>query len=384
MFLNDLPDECLYLIFKRINGLDDLINCGEVCSRWNYLINRRLFHVKYLTGVPSSSYSVDTIYFGESDALKDINFWQLLPNVKILDVPRKNEFNYEDLVNILTKSKSIKGLIYHPVLTKVLARYCGNLEMIATRYSKIYFTDIIINCGTKLKQLYIWYLSFRHLERFVRHLPNLQRLHINDTTGETNYIYNGSMLENLKILEISLEPFDRLNIYAGFHLIDFCPSLVSAYFNVHGSNGVFFDESVKNYCLRDLVIQYTVYDCSHNWISLRNFLTKFPNLRHLAVRGNQNLQDDHISELITFLPHLIILDLRSCYGVTQQSADDIVDYCKKNKRFISIYTKSDQPINLDWPELSDCDSRICSTFDFMRNCFLKSFDQLPLLMDSFS
>lgn len=81
------------------------------------------------------------------------------------------------------------------------------------------------------------------------------------------------------------------------------------------------------------------------------------------------------------LPNLIILDVRLSFGITRESADYIAQYCREYNRFVSFYFQHDEAIRLDWPELSVSSNRICHKFDFMKNCFLKSYTELPLLMD---
>ncbi|XP_053204450.1 uncharacterized protein LOC128388984 [Panonychus citri] len=159
--------------------------------------------------------------------------------------------------------------------------------------------------------------------------------------------------------------------------MDFCPSLESAFFRCWAED-IYVDESVKNYNLRDLVIE-----CHSNcfsWATLQRLLSKFPNLHHLRIRGIGVIKDSKLEELVKLLPELKILDLRKYKNVNHKSADFLSKYCIKENRSIVIYHNcKNEPT--EWPKLVNTREQIVYGFDFMKHCFYKKFSCLPDLID---
>ncbi|XP_015790303.1 uncharacterized protein LOC107367130 isoform X2 [Tetranychus urticae] len=319
------------------------------------------------------------INFNKPDVLKEADLARLLPNLKILDIthPFKQVLNHNETVAIIESTETIKGLIFEASSQHLsVTKHCKNLEMLATGVLEDRFIEI--GYGSEIKQLYLWNYFLSTFSIFAQYFPKLKRLHIENSVGSL-YEYRGPVLKNLEILEVLSSCCDETEVYHGFKLLDSCPRLKSAYFFID-SNQDFLNESIINSTVQDLVICYMP-GCEQDWIFLKKFLSKFPNLKHLALRENDKIKDIHIEELIQILPNLILLDVRESFGVTQRSADYINRYCMRNNRSLSFYHKPGQRITGDWSHLSTRQERVCQGFDFMKHCFLKSFYQLPLLMD---
>ncbi|XP_025016320.1 uncharacterized protein LOC112538681 [Tetranychus urticae] len=184
-------------------------------------------------------------------------------------------------------------------------------------------------------------------------------------------------MANLKLVELGLSSYDWTHFCLSFVFMDSCPALQSAYVKIDCCR-ITVNDSIKCTNLQDLVIQF--YEPSE-WDDLWRLMSKYPNLKHLALRGT-SLKDEHIKQLILLLPKLTLLDIRESRGVTQEAADHVRDYCKRYGRSINFYFKADdKQIVSDWPQLLNQPDKICRGFDFMEHCFFKSFNQLPHFLD---
>ncbi|XP_015793927.1 uncharacterized protein LOC107370446 [Tetranychus urticae] len=221
-----------------------------------------------------------------------------------------------------------------------------------------------------VKQLHLD-MSNLYLCELAHYFPNLERLHFYMKPGLSEPYSNAPVLANLKIIEMGMSHGYWEDGRCSFVFMDSCPALQSAHIRFNNSS-VEVNFSVKLVNLQDLVIEI------HHSIELndlRRLMSKYPNLKHLALR-NFSLKDEHIKQLILILPKLTLLDIRKSYGVTQEAADHVRDYCKRYGRSIKIYfKKDDEQLETDWPE------KICRGFDFMRHCFFNSFDDLPYFLD---
>ncbi|XP_053204778.1 uncharacterized protein LOC128390061 [Panonychus citri] len=163
--------------------------------------------------------------------------------------------------------------------------------------------------------------------------------------------------------------------------MDLCPSVESAHHLIKPKK-LSINQTIKNNSLRNLVLDHPENYVSDNWTDLRNLLIKYPKLKNLAIRGDYGLDDSNLTELLDLIPEIVILDLRQSTRLSEKSKDIVNRYCQRKNREIWFYNRPDQRIEHDWPELaSQTNQRICQGFDFMRNCFLKTFQQLPYLID---
>ncbi|XP_015792868.1 uncharacterized protein LOC107369432 [Tetranychus urticae] len=385
MLINQLPDDCLLSIFLFVGDLDDTINCYKVCDRWKRLISYRLSKVNFLEGASSSSTDkhdcrMDKIYFHKTDKLPDIDLSQLLPSLKVvdLDTPLCKKLGRDEIIKLLATAESIKGANFEPrnMMRHMTHDSLENLEMLATCDLDSYYI-IVPDNGVKIKQLVLkeyYAFDFAH---HARHFPNLKRLRIENCDGLPDGFYEGPILKNLEILELGLSSYYGTDEYIGFRFMDSCPALRSA-FHFISENRFFVDISVKNFNMQDLVIHYS-YD--QNWVSLKRLLTKYPNLKHLALKNNCKIQDEHVKEMVAMLPKLCLLDLRGSPRVTKYAADFVDQYCQRHGRTIKFYHYlKDDRIYSDWPQLSTKVERISRGFDFMKHCFLKQFGQIPVFM----
>ncbi|XP_015786205.1 uncharacterized protein LOC107363487 isoform X2 [Tetranychus urticae] len=222
------------------------------------------------------------------------------------------------------------------------------------------------------------------LFRIFREINDKQTLLVCSLGSKPSQRYDGPKLERLEILEISTESSVRCEPYRGLSLMDRCPHLKSAFHCINGSD-FFVDTQVKNYHLEDLVIENMYSSGTVNWQTLKRILRKCPNLKHLAIRHScdTDIEDENIPEMLELLPKVVLIDLRVSPGITDISADYVKEYCKTHNRSISFYytNEHEHGIKADWPQLLDNIGRRCFGFSFMRNCFLKPFDELPAYMD---
>ncbi|XP_053200725.1 uncharacterized protein LOC128385821 isoform X2 [Panonychus citri] len=271
----------------------------------------------------------NSLWINHNTNWNDYNLFELFPNLKIIDIAVLLET--ASLLDIVRNNPRIKGLI--AVWDYIDDDYIlTNIEMIAAA------------CEFDYEAVF----------------------------------YNGPNLSSLKILELGTSYF--VEQFTGFHFMDFCPSLESAFFQCWAED-IYVNESIKNYNLRDLVID-NIHSGSFLWPLLKKLVSKFPNLHHLAIRNFDKLDDSkfHLDELIKLLPKLKLLDLRRFEKVTHKSADFLSKYCvKKNRSIVIYYDCENEPA--EWPKLVNTRETICYGFDFMKHCFYKKFSSLPNLID---
>uniref|UniRef100_T1K4G2 F-box domain-containing protein n=1 Tax=Tetranychus urticae TaxID=32264 RepID=T1K4G2_TETUR len=373
MLINELPDDCLVTIFDYIQDLQDLINCYKVCEKWSNVIVGRTKRVKYL--IDQSYYSSDYVCTNISPYVDVTCLSKLFPNLRIAEFSYKynREAPIEDIFKLIRNSESLKGIIYDKNWNCELKLENTNLEMLST-------SSIGSNsCGIKknVKQLHLSFFFLNPFECLAYCFPNLERLHITQLEDLLPEHYSDAPVsENLKIVE--LNPMNYTGVCHSFLFMDSCPALQSAHIRVDCCH-IECNDSIKLANLRDLVIQFVK---SIDWNDLRTLISKYPNLKHLALR-DISLKDEHVKQLIAILPKLALFDIRNPdSGVTQEAADHVRDYCKRYGRSIKFYFKADdKQIESDWPQLLNRPDKICRGFDFMEHCFFKSFDNLPYFLD---
>ncbi|XP_053204471.1 uncharacterized protein LOC128388997 isoform X2 [Panonychus citri] len=339
MSFNNLPDNCLWKIFGNVHEAKDLIRLSKVCSRWSDLITPRFNRVKYLCLINGQNDYIDkdSLCINHRTDWKDYNLMESFPNLKIIEVASPDNRPFGNF----NKNPKIKGLI--DLFGSIEEDFkLENIEMFASPCSELDYEKVFR--PDQLKQVY-WHNDDIYFPSFIDYFPNLKRLHLelyNDPV-----FYNGSNLSSLKILELGTD------LVVGFHFMDFCPSLESA-FIWDWAEDIFVNESIKNYNLRDLVIDGST---DFSWSLLQRLLSKFPNLHHLGIRNIDEIDDSNLKELIKLLPKLKILDLRKCSNVTEKSADFLSKYCvKENRSIVIYYSCKNEPT--EWPKLMETDEHL--------------------------
>ncbi|XP_015783905.1 uncharacterized protein LOC107361584 [Tetranychus urticae] len=378
MNIDELPDDCLLCIFNHFEEFQTLLNVSEVCERWRGLVLERLRKVQYLTdddellGHPTGN----AIVFENNEQLEGFKLSKWFPNLKILDV-------HEDLdVNIVANLR-VKGLILkfyaHLEVLDNITFNNPSLEMLSiSRFCSFFANDIQ---GPMLKQLCITDCNVTDFAFHAEYFPNLERLRIDAIACNHDdiSITPRPVLKKLEILEICNDEAYRRGSYRGFRLADFCPALKSAFHYLRNRGTIGIESETENHFLEDLVLEF---EKRQLWSDLREILKKYPNLKHLAIRGGDAISDENIPELLELLPRLVLIDIRESEKVTEKSTKYIDWYCEHHNRSISFYCQADETeITKKWPHLSTKRVSIGRGFDFMKNCFLKNHSDLPYLLD---
>ncbi|XP_053201386.1 uncharacterized protein LOC128386379 isoform X2 [Panonychus citri] len=139
MLLNDLPDDCLWLIFDCFFDLEELIKLSQVCSKWSNLISIRFKRVKYLiTKKPEDNIDYSKIWMTDPvNTLKHHNLRELLPNLRIVtvvDFLHRYQLKPRHFKKVITDNPKIKGderyngpnLSKLKILEAVLSGWDGN------------------------------------------------------------------------------------------------------------------------------------------------------------------------------------------------------------------------------------------------------------------
>ncbi|XP_053200726.1 uncharacterized protein LOC128385823 [Panonychus citri] len=247
MSFTDLPDNCLWKIFENVNGTIDLIQFSKVCSRWSDLIRLRFNRVKYCIENKVDYIDENSLWINHNTNWNDYNLFELFPNIKIIDTATYGYNSSLNLPEIVKNNPQIKGFIGHFDFKE--NRYdLSNIEMFASEfnfdYKKVFRPD-------QLKQVCCYFFDMYELPSFIEYFQNLKRLHL-ELCAADGVFYNGPTLSLLKILELGT--YDFVEQFTGFHFMDFCPSLESAFFTCWAKD-LYVDVSIKNYNLRDLVIE---------------------------------------------------------------------------------------------------------------------------------
>ncbi|XP_053211218.1 uncharacterized protein LOC128394873 [Panonychus citri] len=383
MLLNELPDDCLLTIFGNFDCLDDFINCSKVCTRWAFLTSYHLNKVKCLLTKKTTDNSSSILRITNPLVLLEPNLHKLLQNLQILDIASViGVIDDEKIKRIINSNQSISTLIYPSLYDDGSAGYC--FAKVDSQFTMNIDSQEIVN-PDNLIQIFFRNCIVSCLSKYMIKYQNLIRIHITDIEhliGVSDVFYNGPLLVNLKILELTSASYDGTFIYTGFHLMDFCPALESAFFYSETID-YYVNESIKNFNLRDLVIQYMEGDYSQEWSSLRSLLSKFPNLKHLALRGNNDISDLHVEQMVQLLPKLKLLDCRQSPNVTHKSSEYLKGLSQESNRSITIYYNCDNQESGDWPKIDHEKNQICYGLDFMKHCFFRSYYNLPLLMAPF-
>uniref|UniRef100_T1L4T2 F-box domain-containing protein n=1 Tax=Tetranychus urticae TaxID=32264 RepID=T1L4T2_TETUR len=351
MLINELPDDCLLTIFDQFNDLHHLIACFKVCVKWSHLIAKRAKKVEYFRGFIHILINllIEEIFIFRLLYLIDVaSLSSLFPNLIVAEFSEKfqEKLKFEDIAVFVRKHEPLKGMI----TSCVAMEDCSDkLEMLAPECSELG----ILQERIRFRQFGIRDFCLVDFKSDARYRQNLERLQILINGS----FLNGPVLEKLKVVVLSSYGFDLGNIFYGFQFLDSCPNLQSAHITIN-SRTVLVDETIKHECLQDLVIHCSSYKC--------------PNLKHLALRRQGSMRDEHIEQLVHILPDLVIFDIRGCFGVTQRAVNYVQNYFERNGRSTKFYWKGNRhEIASDWPQLYTKRQEICQGFDFMERYFLE-------------
>ncbi|XP_015789328.1 uncharacterized protein LOC107366256 [Tetranychus urticae] len=385
MFINELPDDCLLIIFGLINELDDLVNCYKVCSKWSHLIVERTRGVKYLVEHSdpwdedvSPRYPSGYVYYQTEEPMDGACLSTLFPNLMIAEFSCRfgEKVKYQDIVTFVKRIKSVNGIINKfSNENESILQYCNQIEMLSTNTIE----PCIKKNGVNIKQLHLWNYKIDFFKEDAHYFPNLERLHIGDIRGNLDKYYDGPIFRRLEIFEFLSSCSD---IQYAFQFMDSCPNLQSAHICLQ-SHRIFVDGSVKHESLQDLVIEINGVErpTSFDWNETKRLFMKYPNLKYLSLWGYMDLENEHIEQLVRILPNLVLFDVRDCPIVTQKAADYVQGYNKLHGRSIKLYFNDNHyEIKTDWPHLPIKREKISQGFDFMKHCFLKSFFILPTFL----
>ncbi|XP_015794647.2 uncharacterized protein LOC107371163 [Tetranychus urticae] len=261
MFLNELPEECLLIIFGLINELDDLVSCYKVCSKWSRLIEERTRKVKYLLGdwpdeEPSPSYPLNHVYYRTEEPIDGTCLSTLFPNLIVAEFLGKlcKKVDHEDIVTLVKKIKSFKGIIDHFYnRDESVFQYCDDLEMVST--DCVWDIESFIKKkGAGIKQLQLRNSTLDSFINDVKYFPNLERLFICDYEEFPDGLEpDGAILSRLKIVELSLNNYCSHN-HQGFKFMNSCRNLQSAHIRLE-CNHISVGGQLKHESLRDLVLE---------------------------------------------------------------------------------------------------------------------------------
>ncbi|XP_053201233.1 uncharacterized protein LOC128386252 [Panonychus citri] len=305
MLLNDLIDDCLWLIFDNFFELEELIQLSKVCSKWSNLIDLRFKKVKYLLNrVTIKHLDHSKVWMEDPETIEVYDLRELLPNLRAIDLfPYVGDkpwisSNYRPMVD---NNPKIKGLVD---LTDGYNLNLENIEMVAMDNKMMEYKKLF--CPDQLKQIYFdCAFDLNDLNELVEYFPNLKRINVKFCGKPVRY--DGPNLFNLKIFESTVDgQFGTCN---AIHVMDFCPSLESAYI-CDQSDDEFTNMARKNYNLRDLVIVNTPSTDNLTWPFLRKLFSKYPNLHNLAIDGGYKMDDSRVTELVKLLPMIKLMDFR--------------------------------------------------------------------------
>uniref|UniRef100_T1L6H6 Uncharacterized protein n=1 Tax=Tetranychus urticae TaxID=32264 RepID=T1L6H6_TETUR len=181
-------------------------------------------------------------------------------------------------------------------------------------------------------------------------------------------------------------------LYKFYRKVKDSKNMVSFVRNHESLKGIinFLDVPIEKYCDKlemlssdriepDILQNGSCIKQLHTWNDyedLKRVAHHFPNLErlHISIIGIYciNISSETFSVLVA------LLDVRECPEVTRRTANYVEDYCKRYGRSIKFYFEGNyHEIGTDWPQLSTKQQKISRGFDFMKNCFLKDFDDLP-------
>ena len=169
MLLDQLPDDCLLLIFKQIKELDYLCH---------------IYRGQFEEPIPKC------VFVFTSKRLSVTDLAPLMPKLRIIDIghPFYAKLETRDMIKLLSESEHLRGLIHMPTYYPVpVTQYVRNLEMITTDTLEPY----LFERGPHIKQLYVKNHNLNEVTCHAHRFPNLLRLHIEQHIGNRIIEKNG-------------------------------------------------------------------------------------------------------------------------------------------------------------------------------------------------
>ncbi|XP_053210523.1 uncharacterized protein LOC128394245 [Panonychus citri] len=365
MNINDLPDDCLLLIFDQFYQLRQFATLMKVCRRWKILVEKRLkkithLHIALITPserlmqlddtceqkhLPSTHEGVITI---SQDFLEKIELSELLSNVKIIHLE-----NFADnclcvaLAHLLTNANQIKGLScfdYPPQMNhecnimKRITPFLSHIQVLRiSNYALL--TSYLRTFGhlKKLKSLgssnYFQPVNLLHVLKFAQFLTNLERLvAFCDDEFDYHFIQLESHLPifgNLLHLQLQDKSLNGSNF---IKFLNLCPNLINLSLTVFLGKMDRIHQINRNFNVQRL-------DLFLPPVGLEKKLKtteKFPNCRYLSISSVCVLPSQDLIQIISTLPNLSLLHVQN--DCTDLAEIQIVkNYCHSQNPKIDVY-----------------------------------------------
>ncbi|XP_053210515.1 uncharacterized protein LOC128394241 [Panonychus citri] len=375
MNINDLPDDCLLLIFDQFYQFRQFATLMKVCRRWKTLAEKGLKKITHLdviltttlmkiqdsikqSQVPSTRKCIITIYCDNfllinRKRLKKIKLSKLLPNVKIIHLENYNvNCRCTFLVHLLANANQIKGLsgLGHSFEVNHKCKILKREEKRITSFlSDIQFlgisNDLIVTSYLrtfghfkKLKSLgnaigsHHQTVNLLHVLKFAQDLPNLEQL-VTFCGDEFDYhfVQLGSQLPIFgNLLHLQLVDTSK-NGSTVSKFLNLCPNLLNLSLGARTHPMILFNQINKNFNVQRL----NLLDWDRE--KILETIEKFPNCRYLSICDYYfSLSSHELIQIMSVLPHLSLLYIKS--DTTDLAEKRIVkNYCHSRNPKIDLY-----------------------------------------------
>ncbi|XP_053205059.1 uncharacterized protein LOC128389484 [Panonychus citri] len=361
MNLNDLPDDCLLVIFDQFSDLGSFPKLTKVCKRWRDLVQirlRKVIYLKYIATFSLEMFPVKPKLFGKCILTNDlvllesIKLSQFLPNVK--KIKFFNFHNYDEqclcsaLANLLATGNPITQLIFTiddqifshscPIienLSQFIIPYLENIEHLTTNVNLLvenYFQaygnhNKLKSLGNRLDLT----IDLSHVLNFADSMTNIELLFIDSRNSEhLNRIsnYNGPIFEKLESLYI----YNCTRLCFITRILDFCPNLRNLTLILPlGTEIIQINSDIKNHNLQGLYINP---GCSYGY-DIIPIVEKFPNVRYLRIDGT--LTESQLTKIVELLPHLSVLVFSDSFNDSPIKDDRIKTFCRLKNLSINFF-----------------------------------------------
>ncbi|XP_053210522.1 uncharacterized protein LOC128394244 [Panonychus citri] len=369
MNINDLPDDCLLLIFDQFYQLRQFATLMKVCPLWKILVEKRLKKITHLDialftrngftpshdtleqrHLPLSHQCVITI---SPDSLKKIKLSKLLPNVKLIHLENfTGNCICDALAQLLTNANQIKGLSCFDYKFK-RNHECNNTERITPFLSDIQVLRITnyaistryLRTFGQLKKLKsfgssnyfqptrfcIDDVNLRHVLQFAQFLTNLEQLvTFCDDEFDNDFVLVESQLPIFGNL-LHLELIDVSNDGSTFtKFLNLCPNLLNL------SLTVLFNKINR---IRQINRNHNVQRLDLHSFSFGEMMTtteKFPSCRYLSISSTCVLPSQDLIQIISKLPHLSLFHVKNdCTDLAEIRI--VKNYCHSQNPKIDVY-----------------------------------------------